>query len=247
MPVPQKLPQIPVLPAGYPNLRKPILPQQLENMLTILAVRLMLAHSLGSDLGRIHKPQLDVQFCQQSLEPACVSTGLHPQTNGFSLAGKLAVELLRQLAMLQPLLFHFSRFCIDIRNLLEARMVIASYNNHVGSFLRALVGLHHQSLSGAGSRHCHGINCTHRRSAGGEANRLLSRVLLTLQNSQDRNYCVPVPCRRWHAVQLVDLAKIADCLHVAAVYSKHELALRSHHPFSLVATVEGSNPLSLTT
>src|SRR2546422_6869261 len=64
----------------------------------------------------------------------------------------------------------------------------------------------------------------------GEANRLLSRVLLTLQNSQDRNYCVPVPCRRWHAVQLVDLAKIADCLHVAAVHSKHELALRSHHP-----------------
>src|SRR5438309_2521686 len=94
MPVPQKLPQIPVLPAGYPHLRKPILPQQLENMLSILAVRLMLAHSLGSDLGRIPNPQLDVQFCQQSLEPACVSTGFHPQTNGFSLAGKLAVELL---------------------------------------------------------------------------------------------------------------------------------------------------------
>jgi hypothetical protein len=58
----------------------------------------------------------------------------------------------------------------------------------------------------------------------------LSCVLLTLQNSQDRNYCVPVPLRRWHAVQLVDLAKIADCLHVAPVHSKHELALRSHHP-----------------
>ena len=26
-----------------------------------------------------------------------------------------------------------------------------------GSFLRALVGLHHQSLLGAGSRHCYGI------------------------------------------------------------------------------------------
>src|SRR5437879_6652276 len=168
MPVPQKLPQIPVLPAGYPNLRKPILPQQLENMLSILAVRLMLAHSLGSDLGRIPNPQLDVQFCQQSVDPACVSTGFHPQTNGFSLAGKLAVELLRQLAMLQPLLFHFSRFCIDIRNLFEARMVIASYNNHVGSFLRALVGLHHQSLSGAGSRHCHGIKYT--ENSGRERN-----------------------------------------------------------------------------
>jgi hypothetical protein len=40
---------------------------------------------------------------------------------------------------------------------------------------------------------------------------LLSRVPLTFQNSQDRNCRIPVPCRRWHAVQLVDLAKIADC------------------------------------
>jgi len=47
---------------------------------------------------------------------------------------------------------------------LQARVVIASYNDHVGSFLRALVGVHHQSLSGAGSRHCHGINYTHNQS-----------------------------------------------------------------------------------
>jgi hypothetical protein len=38
------------------------------------------------------------------------------------------------------------------------------------------------------------------------------------------------PCRRWHTVQLVDLAKIADGLHVTTVHSKHELTLRRYHP-----------------
>jgi hypothetical protein len=35
------------------------------------------------------------------------------------------------------------------------------YNDHCSApFSRALVGLHHQSLLGRGSRHCHGINFT---------------------------------------------------------------------------------------
>src|ERR1700686_3607357 len=55
-------------------------------------------------------------------------------------------------------------------------------------------------------------------------------IPIALQDPNDRNYCVPIPCRRWHTVQLVDLAKIADCLHVTTVHSKHELALRRYHP-----------------
>jgi len=58
---------------------------------------------------------------------------------------------------------------------------------------------------------------------------LLSRLPLTFQNSQDRNDRIPVPCYRLHAVQLVDLAKITDCLHVTTVHSKHELSFRRHH------------------
>jgi len=47
-------------------------------------------------------------------------------------------------------------------NLLKPRVVIRSYNDHCSApFSRALVGLHHQSLIGRGSRHCYGINYTH--------------------------------------------------------------------------------------
>ena len=68
----------------------------------VLAIGLLFAYPLGSDLGGIPSPQLDVQFRQQALEPACVSTGFHSQTNASSLSGKLAVKLLRRLGMLQP-------------------------------------------------------------------------------------------------------------------------------------------------
>ena len=74
------------------------------------------------------------------------------------------------------------------------------------------------------------------KTLGTERCRLLSRFALTLQDSQDRSYCVPVPCRRWCAVQFVDLAEIADCLHVTTVHSKHKLAFRrdhSHQPLSI--------------
>src|SRR5215475_1684787 len=37
----------------------------------------------------------------------------------------------------QSLLLQLSGFCIDKSNLLEARMIITPYNDHVGSFLRA--------------------------------------------------------------------------------------------------------------
>ena len=55
-------------------------------------------------------------------------------------------------------------------------------------------------------------------------------ALGTAQNSRDRNYGVPIPSRRWHAVQFVDLAKVADCLHVTTVLSEHELPLGRNHP-----------------
>src|SRR5215470_4333575 len=58
---------------------------------------------------------------------------------------------------------------------------------------------------------------------------------MTFQNSHDRNDCVPVPCRRWRAIQLVDLAKVADCLHVTTVHSEDELAFRSDHPHKPLA------------
>src|SRR5437667_115727 len=49
---------------------------------------------------------------------------------------------------------------------------------------------------------------------------------LAFQNPHDRNYGVPIPCRRRHAEQFVDLAKIPDRLHVTTVHSEDESAFR---------------------
>src|SRR6516165_992720 len=139
--MPQKLPLVSVFPARYPNLRKIILQHEMQNVLCVLAIRLGLAATpLRSDRSRIPNPQLDIQFRQQSLEPSRVPAGFHSHAHLLSSARKLTVEFFGRFSMLEPLLFPFPGFCIDKHNLLEARMVIAPYNSHIGSFLRALVG-----------------------------------------------------------------------------------------------------------
>ena len=52
-------------------------------------------------------------------------------------------------------------------------------------------------------------------------------IPLAFQNPQDRKYGVPISCSDWHTEQLVDLAKIADRLHVTAVHSEDEATSRS--------------------
>src|ERR1035437_5871853 len=49
---------------------------------------------------------------------------------------------------------------------------------------------------------------------------------LAFQDPHDCNYCVPIPCRRWHTEQFVDLAKIADRFHMTTVDSEDESILR---------------------
>src|SRR6266568_1030267 len=60
--------------------------------------------------------------------------GFHPHTYLHSGGREIAVELLCFLAVLQSSLSAFTSFCIHKRNLLKARMVIAPYNQHIGSF-----------------------------------------------------------------------------------------------------------------
>jgi hypothetical protein len=93
------LPQIPVLPTRYPDLGKITREQQVQNMQGILPIRLRLAASLGSDHRRISHPQLDIQFRQQSLEPARMSTGFHPDTHLLPLGSEVAIKLLRSLTV----------------------------------------------------------------------------------------------------------------------------------------------------
>src|SRR5260370_1319931 len=100
-------------------------------MLCILAIRLLLAYSFGSDLGGITNPQLEVQFRQQSLEPARMPTGFYPHTHFHSWCCEVTVELFRFLRVLQSPLSKFSSVGIHKRNLLEARVVVTSYNDHL--------------------------------------------------------------------------------------------------------------------
>src|SRR5204862_5917413 len=100
-------------------------------MLCILAIRLLLAYPLGSDLGCVANPQLEVQFRQQSLEPARMSTGFDPNAHLYSLGRELTVELLRFLAMLQSALLQFPSFNIHKSNRLKGRVVIATLYQHV--------------------------------------------------------------------------------------------------------------------
>jgi len=97
-------------------------------MQCILTIRFRLAASLGSDHRRISHPPLDIQSPQQLLEPAPVSTGFHPDTHLLPLGGEVAIKLLRSLTVFQSLLSTISGLRIHKRNLLEARVIIASYN-----------------------------------------------------------------------------------------------------------------------
>src|SRR5712691_1885795 len=58
-------------------------------------------------------------------------TGFHPNTHFFPAHLELAVELLRFLAVPQFPLVPFTTVRIDKRNLLEARVIVTTYNDHV--------------------------------------------------------------------------------------------------------------------
>src|SRR5215467_6743171 len=59
-----------------------------------------------------------------------MSTGFHPHTHLLALASEVAIKLFRSLTVFQSLLSTISRFGIHKRNFLEARVIIASYNDH---------------------------------------------------------------------------------------------------------------------
>src|SRR5437899_5661217 len=130
MPVPQQLPQIAVLPAGHPDLRKVIFQHESQDQLRVLAIRLLLAHSPGPNLGRVANPQLKPQLGHQTLEPAGVPARLHADAHRFFRTRKSTVKLLRLVAMRQPFLLDLSRPGVEQSDLLKLGMEIYSYNDH---------------------------------------------------------------------------------------------------------------------
>src|SRR5437667_12533645 len=86
-------------------------------------------------------------------------TCLHSHAHLHSLGRELAVEPLRFLAVLQSSLLYLPGVCIYERNLLKGRVVITSYNQHIGSFSPEPFGwLEPPKFTRVESRHCHGIN-----------------------------------------------------------------------------------------
>ncbi len=84
-------------------LRKSILQHEGQNQLRVLPIRLLLAHSSGSDFCRISDPEFNLQLRQQSVEPTRRPAGFHPYTHLLARGRQLAIEPLRFLAMPQPL------------------------------------------------------------------------------------------------------------------------------------------------
>ena len=78
VPVPQQLPQIPVLPARHPDLRKIILQHEFQNQLRVLPIRFAFA-LVGLRISAASPIQSsNLQLGQQSFEPASVPTGFDP-------------------------------------------------------------------------------------------------------------------------------------------------------------------------
>src|SRR6516165_2263578 len=132
MPVPQQLPQIPILWTRYPDARKAIFQHELQQKSGILAVGLRLPDSLGLDLRRIADPQLETKLCQQPLEPACLSGSLHAYSHTDSSLLQVPIEsfcfTLTVVQLSIPVLPGlFQQKC----NLLRARVIIYPNNHHV--------------------------------------------------------------------------------------------------------------------
>src|SRR5499425_2088225 len=85
--------------------------------------------------------------------------GFHPDSHPAACCLELAIELLRfSIAMIQSPFTAFPGVGIYKRDLLNARVIVHTYNPHIGSFLPSLGSSTNQSLlGGRGGRHCYEI------------------------------------------------------------------------------------------
>ena len=144
---------------------KTVREQQVENMQGIARVRLLLPHHGCTDLSRISDPEFVIMFSQHSLEPLGIEGSFYPDSGRTRKCGIKPLSF--SVLVFQPALDDFAGCGIQHRNLLEARMEIASYNEHRSApFLRALVDYHRQVYSVEGSPRRHLINLTGHSETG---------------------------------------------------------------------------------
>src|SRR3984957_19422332 len=101
----------------------------LPRQLSILSIGLLLSHPFRANLRCISDPQLKPKLVQQSLKPACVPAGLHPHAH--TPLFQPPVKLLGLVKVSQPPFATLTCFRIHKCNLLEARMIVTTYNQHV--------------------------------------------------------------------------------------------------------------------
>src|SRR5947207_6698862 len=131
MAMPQQLPQIAILRIWYPDPREAIFQQEPQQQLRVLAIRLLLAYSFRAHRGCVADPQFKLQFVQQTLEPARVPAGFHAYPHGHAALAELVVELLGLFLVSQAGFAEFASIGVHIGNLLEARVIVTTYNDHV--------------------------------------------------------------------------------------------------------------------
>jgi hypothetical protein len=88
--------------------------------------------------ARIAKQHLIPELAHQTPKPTEVSRGLH--TDAHLAPGQRSIERLGFGGVSQPALSVLSSFLVKVRNLLELRMKITSYNQHLGSFAPERLG-----------------------------------------------------------------------------------------------------------
>ena len=124
--LPQPLPRVTVVPARYPDLRKTIFPQYVQDMGGVLASGLLLACSPALSLGGLADPQLEVQFAHQPFEPTGVPARFHPHAHMRGLPCPFSLQRLGFLAMAQWLFTNLPSVCVHPGDLLKLGVNIRS-------------------------------------------------------------------------------------------------------------------------
>jgi hypothetical protein len=88
-----------------------------------------------------------------------MSAGFHAYPHRYAAGAEIPVELFGLFFVSQARFAEFARVGVYVRNLLEARVIITTYNDHVRllSPEPAWLAFAPPTLLGPGSRHCYGI------------------------------------------------------------------------------------------
>src|SRR5712692_2832708 len=118
-------------------------------------------------------------------------TGFHAHAHCQAAGSEALIELLGLLLVSQAFFAEIACVGVHVRNLLEARVIITTYNDHVRllSPEPSWLALAPPTLLGSGSRHCYGIITPTTPQPGCERKRsftsgILHEVLSRCDNSQ---------------------------------------------------------------